>query len=133
MHFGQAWLNASWSDGCFCMSFGDGSGSAGEVTSHYSSGVGNHLFYLLSEGSGAKTINGIAYNSPTCNGKSVKGIGHDEAAAIWYKALTENWTSTTNYHDARVGMLQAAKDLYGQDSTEYKRVNQAWAAVNVTA
>ena len=31
-------------------------------------GPGNHFFYLLSEGSGAKTINGIAYNSPTCNG-----------------------------------------------------------------
>ena len=31
---------------------------------HYSSGVGNHFFYLLAEGSGAKTINGVAHNSP---------------------------------------------------------------------
>ena len=37
---------------------------------HYSSGVGNHFFYLLAEGSGAKTINGIAHNSPTCNGST---------------------------------------------------------------
>jgi hypothetical protein len=35
---------------------------------HYSSGVGNHFFYLLSEGSGAKTLNGVSYSSPTCNG-----------------------------------------------------------------
>lgn len=104
----------------------------GNLDVHYSSGVGNHLFYLLSEGSGAKTINGIAYNSPTCDGSTIKGIGQQEAAAIWYKALTENWTSQTNYHDARVGMLQAAKDLYGQSSVEYTTTDKAWAAVNVT-
>jgi Zn-dependent metalloprotease len=104
----------------------------GNLNVHYSSGVGNHAFYLLSEGSGAKTINGIAYNSPTCNGRTIKGIGHDEAAAIWYKALTEQWTSTTNYHDARVGTLNAAKELYGKHSVEYKTVNKVWAAVSVT-
>ena len=37
----------------------------------------NHFFYLLAEGSGAKTINGVAYNSPTCNGSTVTGIGRD--------------------------------------------------------
>lgn len=104
----------------------------GNLNVHYSSGVGNHLFYLLSEGSGSKTINGIAYKSTTCNGKTVKGIGHDKASAIWYKALTENWTSSTNYHDARVGMLQAAADLYGKAGKEYRAVNKAWAAVSVT-
>jgi Zn-dependent metalloprotease len=46
--------------------------------------------------------------------------------------LIENWVSTTDYHDARVGMLQAAKDLYGQNSTEYKTVDKAWAAVSVS-
>ena len=32
----------------------------GNADVHYSSGVGNHFFYLLAEGSGARTINGIA-------------------------------------------------------------------------
>src|SRR5262249_9603533 len=104
----------------------------GNLNVHYSSGVGNHLFYLLSEGSGAKTINGIAYNRPPCNRSTIKGIGHDKAAAIWYKALTEQWVSTTNYHQARVGMLAAAKELYGKKSVEYKTLNKAWAAVSVT-
>jgi Zn-dependent metalloprotease len=103
----------------------------GNTDVHYSSGVGNHAFYLLSEGSGKKTINGIKYDSPTCNGKSVDGIGRDKAAAIWYRALTHEWISTTNYHQARVGMLNAAKDLYGQNSKEYKATNAAWAAVAV--
>jgi zinc metalloprotease ZmpA len=104
----------------------------GNKNVHQSSGVGNHLFYLLSEGSGPKDINGIHYDSPTCDGSTITGIGHDKAAAIWYKALTEQWTSTTNYHQARIGMLNAAKDLYGQNSVEYKTLNKAWAAVDVT-
>jgi Zn-dependent metalloprotease len=104
----------------------------GGLDVHESSGVGNHAFYLLSEGSGPKTINGIDYDSPTCNGSTITGIGHDKAAAIWYKALTEQWTSNTNYHDARVGMLHAAKALYGKTSVEYKTVNKVWAAVDVT-
>ena len=78
---------------------------------HYSSGVGNHFFYLLSEGSGKKTINGIEYDSPTCNDKTIDGIGHEKAQQIWYKALTEEWVSKSNYHDARTGTLHAAKAL----------------------
>ena len=31
----------------------------------------NHWFYLASEGSGAKVINGVSYNSPTCDGSTV--------------------------------------------------------------
>jgi zinc metalloprotease ZmpA len=104
----------------------------GGINVHNSSGVGNHAFYLLSEGSGPKTINGIHYDSPTCNGSTITGIGRDKAAAIWYRALTQEWVSTTNYHDARIGMLHAAKDLYGKTSVEYKTVNKVWAAVDVT-
>ena len=33
-------------------------------------GPANHFFYLLAEGRGAKTINGVSYNSPTCNGST---------------------------------------------------------------
>ena len=98
---------------------------------HYSSGVGNHFFYLLSEGSGAKTINGVSYNSPTCNGSTVTGIGRAAAAKIWYRALTTYMTSSTNYAGARTGMLSAAKDLYGAGSAQYSATAAAWSAVNV--
>ncbi len=104
----------------------------GGVDVHYSSGVGNHFFYLLSEGSGAKVINGYHYDSPTCDGSTVTGIGRDKAAAIWYKALTEEWVPSTNYHSARIGTLNAATALYGAGSPEYNAVNAAWAAVSVT-
>ncbi|MEK2493813.1 M4 family metallopeptidase [Kitasatospora purpeofusca] len=107
------------------------SSSVGGLDVHYSSGVGNHFFYLLAEGSGAKTINGVAYNSPTSNGSTLTGIGRDKAAAIWYRALTVYFTSTTNYKAARTGTLSAAKDLYGAGSAEYNAVAAAWSGVNV--
>ncbi|MBV2151931.1 M4 family metallopeptidase [Kitasatospora sp. SUK 42] len=107
------------------------SSSVGNLDVHYSSGVANHFFYLLSEGSGAKTINGFNYNSPTSNGSTVTGIGRDKAAQIWYRALTVYFTSTTNYAGARTGTLKAAADLYGSGSAEYNAVAAAWSGVNV--
>ncbi|MFD9697940.1 M4 family metallopeptidase [Lentzea sp. NPDC059081] len=107
------------------------SSSAGSVDVHYSSGIANHFFYLLSEGSGAKTINGVAYDSPTADGQSVTGIGRAKAEKIWYRALTTKFTSSTKYAAARTGTLAAASDLYGASSAEYAAVNRAWAAVNV--
>ncbi|MEV7324638.1 M4 family metallopeptidase [Streptomyces sp. NPDC093970] len=108
------------------------SSSVKNLDVHYSSGVANHFFYLLSEGSGAKTINGVSYNSPTYNGSTVTGIGRAKALQIWYKALTTYFTSTTNYKSARTGTLSAAAALYGSGSTEYNTVAAAWSAVNVT-
>lgn len=107
------------------------SSSLGSVDVHYSSGPANHFFYLLAEGSGAKTINGVAYDSPTYDGVAVPGIGAADAAAIWYRALTTYMTSTTDYAGARVATLQAAADLFGAYSPTYVTVADTWAAINV--
>ncbi|MEV6028172.1 M4 family metallopeptidase [Streptomyces sp. NPDC052036] len=107
------------------------SSSVGNLDVHYSSGVANHFAYLLAEGSGAKTLNGVGYNSPTCNGSTVTGIGRDKLGKIWYRALTVYMTSSTNYAGARTATLNAAKDLYGAGSAEYNAVAAAWSAVNV--
>nr|WP_206315757.1 M4 family metallopeptidase [Streptomyces sp. C1-2] len=107
------------------------SSSVGNKDVHYSSGVANHFFYLLSEGSGSKTINGVSYNSPTYNGSTVTGIGRAKALQIWYKALSSYMTSTTKYSGARTATLSAASALYGSSSTEYNAVKAAWSAVNV--
>ncbi len=106
--------------------------TVGQLDVHYSSGVGNHFFYLLSEGSGAKTIGGTAHRSTTCNGSSVTGIGRDAAARIWYRALTVYMTSSTDYHGARTASLNAARDLFGATSPQHAAVAAAWAGVNVT-
>ncbi|MGW4045350.1 M4 family metallopeptidase [Streptomyces sp. NPDC004721] len=107
------------------------SSSVGNLDVHYSSGVANHFAYLLAEGSGARTVNGVAYDSPTCNNSSVTGIGRDKLGKIWYRALTVYMTSSTKYAGARTATLNAAKDLYGAGGTEYNAVAAAWSATNV--
>jgi len=226
VHYGLNYANASWSDTCFCMSFGDGngttyssmvaldiaghemshgvtsrtakltnsgeSGGLSEATSdifgtmvefyannpsdspdyligekvviagggkalrymfkpsrdgasvdcwttttagknpHYSSGVGNHFFYLLAQGAVAPA--GYAYTPAqlVCNGNTaLVAIGRAKAEKIWYRALTVYMTSSTNYAGARVATLNAARDLHGLNSTEYKAVAAAWSAVSV--
>jgi Zn-dependent metalloprotease len=99
---------------------------------HYSSGVGNHLFYLLAEGTGAKTIGGRAHSASACNGSTLTGINRAKAAAIWYRAMTTYWTSTTTYPQAANGMVKAAKDLYGVASGECTSTLAAWKGVAVT-
>lgn len=99
---------------------------------HYSSGVGNHLFYLLAAGTGTKRIGGKRHSSVTCNGTSLTGIGRAKAASIWYRALTTYWTSTTDYHRAANGMVGAARDLYGDGSAECAATVRAWKGVSVT-
>ena len=103
----------------------------GSIDVHFSSGPANHFFYLLAEGSGAKSFSGVDHTSPTCNGVAQAGIGRDAAAKIWYKALTAYMTSSTNYAGARVATLKAATDLFGAGSAQYNAVAAAWSAVSV--
>lgn len=62
---------------------------------------------------------------------SSSGIGREAAGDIWYRALTVYMTSSTNYTGVRTATLNAAKDLYGQGSTQYDTVAAAWSAVSV--
>ncbi|OLZ62309.1 peptidase M4 [Streptomyces sp. IMTB 2501] len=103
----------------------------GGLDVHYSSGPANHMFYLLSEGSGTKVINGVTYDSPTSDGVAVTGIGRAAALQIWYKALTTYMTSSTDYAAARTAALNAAAALYGANSTQYAGVGNAFAGINV--
>lgn len=109
----------------------------GSLNVHYSSGVANHFYYLLAEGTAPS--GGPA--SPTCTASdariatgaaSLTGIGRAKAGAIWYRALTAYMTPSTTYGGARAASLSAASDLYGgSSSAEYAKVAAAWAAVKV--
>jgi Zn-dependent metalloprotease len=107
--------------------------TVGNLDVHYSSGVANHFFFLLAEG----TTNGVP--SPTCVSGNTKkatgtgtvvGIGRAKAEKIWYRALTTYMTPNTTYANARTYTLQAAADLYGSGSPEVNAVAAAWTAVN---
>jgi hypothetical protein len=109
--------------------------STKNVNVHYSSGPGNHFFFMLAEGSGATSWG----TSPVCgSAPAVTGIGRTAAAAIWYHAVDAYFTTSTSYvnnttpsNTARAYTLHSATDLYGLCSTQYKAVQAAWTAVNV--
>ncbi|GAB3389861.1 M4 family metallopeptidase [Lysobacter fragariae] len=104
----------------------------GSLDVHYSSGVANLFFYLLAEGTGAKTYSGVNHTpKPTCNRTAFAGIGRAKAEKIWYRALSVYFTSSTNYAGARAATISAANDLYGATSAEAKAVATAWSAVSV--
>ncbi|WP_223642745.1 M4 family metallopeptidase [Corallococcus sp. EGB] len=89
---------------------------------HGSSGIANNAFYLLTEGGKNRT-----------SGIEVKGgIGMEKSLKIFGRALTTYMTPQTNFSQARAATIKAATDLYGKDSTEAKKVAEAWTAVGVT-
>jgi len=107
----------------------------GSLDVHYSSGVANHLYFILAEGT-----NSSYGASPTCQAGDTRvatgnavlsGIGRDAAAKIWYRALTTKMTSNTNYAGARAATIAAANDLYGAGSATANAVAAAWSAVGV--
>ncbi|MCF6180499.1 CUB domain-containing protein [Lutibacter sp.] len=90
---------------------------------HTNSGVQNFWFYLLSQGgSGTNDIS---------NTYSVTGIGIANARQIAYRNLVTYLTPNATYMDAYYGSLQSAEDLYGNPSTQYTSVRQAWYAVGI--
>ena len=109
------------------------SSSLGGLDPHYSSGPLNHWYYLASEGTGTKTINGVTYSSSSCNGSTLGGIGHLKVEKIWYRTLSTYLTSSSNYAAARTGVIKSAKDLYGAGSPECTAVDAAMAAISVPA
>ncbi len=116
-------------------SHGCWSSSTNGIDVHYSSGVANHFFFNLAEGSGA-----TAYGtSPLCGtAPAVTGIGREKAEKIWFRALDSYFVSNTRYvntatpsNTARAYSLAATADLYGFCGVEYKTVQAAWTSVNV--
>ena len=62
------------------------------------------------------TVCGLVARNSSHAGSSHAGIGRLEAGKIWYRALTVNMTSSTNYAGARAATLSAASDLSKKSS-----------------
>lgn len=87
---------------------------------HTNSSISNHAFYLIAQG-GTNRVSGVA----------VPAIGPDDAARIWYRALTVYMTSGTNFAGARTATINAANDLFGASSAQASSVATGWCAVGV--
>ncbi len=94
-------------------------GLADNAGVHINAGIPNKAFYLLANG-GTHHLGG-----------SMTGIGVDDAARIWYEALTNYMTAFTNFAGARQATLSAAASLFGPGSPQQTAVGQAWCLVGV--
>lgn len=86
---------------------------------HYSSGIANNAFYLLSVG-----------GTHRLGGTTVIGIGIDKSEKIFYRALTAYMIPSESFSQARADTISAATDLY-EDGQEVQSVKDAWSAVGV--
>jgi vibriolysin len=97
--------------------------TVGNVDVHYSSGIGNLAFCLMSKGGthprGKTTTN-------------VPALGMARAIRIFYKAQVDYLTSSSNFAAARTATEQAATAL-GYDQATKDAVGCAWAAIKVGA
>ncbi len=93
----------------------------GNVDVHYSSGIANLAFYLLSQG-GTHPRGKSAIN--------VTGVGMTKAIRIFYEANVNILTSSANFLAAGNATVQAAANL-GYTVAEQTSVANAWQAVGV--
>nr|WP_211193781.1 M4 family metallopeptidase [Pyxidicoccus fallax] len=91
------------------------------VDVHYSSGISNLVFSLLSKG-GTHPRGKTAIN--------VTAIGPEKAGRIFYKANTDLFTPSTTFEQAKAYTVQAAQAL-GYDAATVQAVTDAWLAVGV--
>jgi len=89
---------------------------------HVNSGIPNKAAYLIVAG-------GVHH------GIQIEGIGRQKAEQIFYTALTVYLSSATRsrwtFNQARYAMLNACRQLYGDEGAEYRTIKNAWAAVGV--
>lgn len=75
---------------------------------HINSGIGNHAYYLYAT-----------------------AVTKDKAEQVFYRALTVYLTKTSKFIDFRIAVVQAAKDLYGNDSNEALKAAEIFDKVGI--
>jgi bacillolysin len=76
---------------------------------HINSGIANHAFFKYAE-----------------------AITRDKAADVYYKALDDYLTKSSQFIDLRLAVIKAAGDLYGANSAEVTQARSAFDAVGIT-
>lgn len=79
---------------------------------HLNSSIINHTFWLLAEG-----LPGA--------------VGRRDAERIFFRCLTQHLQPQSQFIDARLGCLAAAEALFGKDSTQAKKVGEAFDATEI--
>lgn len=77
---------------------------------HVNSGITNRAFYLFAT-----------------------AVGKEKAEQVYYKALTQYLTASSQFTDMRLAVTTACQDLYGAGSVEEKAAAEAFSAVGIGA
>lgn len=80
---------------------------------HINSGIPNRAFYIA-----AYELGGQAW---------------EKTGLIWYRALTERLSSTSNFLAVASATVQIAGELYGVNSLEQQAVRKGWSEVGIEA
>jgi Zn-dependent metalloprotease/PKD repeat protein len=75
---------------------------------HINSGIGNHAYYLYAT-----------------------AVGKEKAEQVFYRALNEYLTKTSQFIDFRIAVIQSASDLFGAGSPETFKAAEAFDAVGI--
>lgn len=75
---------------------------------HINSGIGNYAYYLYAT-----------------------AVTKEKAERVFYRALENYLTSTSQFIDWRIAVMQAASDLYGATSQEVTKAGEAFTAVGI--
>lgn len=94
---------------------------------HAAAGPGSLWFYLLAEGTNPSNGQPPA---ATCNGATLSGIGLHAATRLLYNAMLQK-TSRSSYQHYRTYTLLAARNMYPNNCTVFRKVKAAWDAVRV--
>ena len=77
---------------------------------HINSGIINHAYYLFAQNVGVK-----------------------DAEKVFYRALSKHLLKNSQFIDARLAVLNSAKELFGDNSTQMQKAAEAFDKVGITA
>ena len=80
---------------------------------HINSSIINHAYYLIAAG-------------------LQDAIGITDAEQIFYRALTMHLVANSQFIDCRMAAINAASELFGQDSAQVKAIGEGFDAVGIT-
>lgn len=85
--------------------------------------------------SGAEDNGGVHINSGIANKafyNFATAVTNEKAEKVYYRALTQYLTKSSQFTDLRIAVVQAAADLHGENSTEVNAAKAAFDAVGIT-
>ena len=114
------------------------SGAIRDVSDPHNMGDSSNVYWQPAHTSemylGTDDNGGIHLNSGICNYAYylyATDVGKAKAELVFYRALTEYLTKTSDFIDLRIAVVQSARDIFGETSGEYYYAGRAFESVGI--